>query len=121
MEYQPFKHKSFVYQSFVYALLNDQTILFQTIQFSINTQFRCKTVFLHLYRTLSAATNPSQSGPGSHGNDGVLCIPQSSSITGTSPPDCLVSYPGYSLVGAVLPLNRDAVSVFYIRLGQTDY
>ena len=28
---------------------------------------------------------------------GVLCIPQSSSITGTSPPDCLVSYPGYPL------------------------
>ena len=28
---------------------------------------------------------------------GVLCIPQSSSITGTSPSDCLVFYPGHSL------------------------
>ena len=27
------------------------------------------------------------------GNDGILCIPQSSSITGTSPSDCLMSYP----------------------------
>ena len=46
--------------------------------------------------TLSGATTPGQSGPGSHGNDGVLCIPQSSSITGVSPSDCLVSYPGHS-------------------------
>ena len=37
-----------------------------------------------------------QSGPGSDGNEGVLRIPQSSCITGTSPSDCLVSYPGHS-------------------------
>ena len=35
-----------------------------------------------------------QSGRGSDGNEGVLCIPQNSSITGTSASDCLVSYPG---------------------------
>ena len=29
----------------------------------------------------------------------MLCIPQSSSITGTSPSNCLVSYLGHSLVG----------------------
>ena len=40
---------------------------------------------------------PGQSGPGSEGNKGVLCIPQSSSITGTSPSDFFVSYPGHSL------------------------
>ena len=40
---------------------------------------------------------PGQSGPGSNGNEGVLRIPQSPSITGTSPSDCLVSYPGHSL------------------------
>ena len=33
-------------------------------------------------RTLSGATTPGQSGPGSDGNDGVLHFPQSSSITG---------------------------------------
>ena len=48
-------------------------------------------------RTLSGATTPGQSGPRSDGNEGVLCIPQSSSITGTLPSDCLVSYPGHSL------------------------
>ena len=34
---------------------------------------------------LSGATNPGQSRPGSDGNEGVFCIPQSSS-------DCLLSY-----------------------------
>ena len=42
-------------------------------------------------RTLSGATTPDQSGPGSDGNEGVLRIPQSSTISGTSPSDCLVS------------------------------
>ena len=41
------------------------------------------------------------------------------STAGTSPLDCLVSYPGHSL-GGVLPLRREAVSVFYSprRLGK---
>ena len=43
-------------------------------------------------RALSGATNPGKSGPGSDGNEGVLHIPQSSSITAASPSDCLVSY-----------------------------
>ena len=38
-----------------------------------------------------------QSGPGSDGNDGVFCIPQSSSIIEASPSDCLVSYPVHTL------------------------
>ena len=46
-------------------------------------------------RTLSGATTPGQSGPGSGCNEGVLRIPQSSSIAGASPSDCLVSYPGH--------------------------
>ena len=41
-----------------------------------------------------------QSGPGSDGNEGVLCIPQSSSNVGTSQWDCLVSYPGHSFGGS---------------------
>ena len=48
-------------------------------------------------RTLSSATTLGQSEPGSDGNEGVLCIPQSSSITEASPSDCLVSYPGHLL------------------------
>ena len=46
---------------------------------------------------------PGQSGPGSDGDEGVLRIPQSSSIAGTSPSDCLVSYPEHSLGGGSYP------------------
>ena len=38
-----------------------------------------------------------QSGPGSDGNEELLHIPQNSSLTGPSPSDCLVPYPGHSL------------------------
>ena len=48
-------------------------------------------------RTLSGATTLGQSGPGSNGSEEMLRIPQSPSITRTSPSDCLVSYLGHSL------------------------
>ena len=80
---------------FVQTQLNVQAVLFQAIQFS--TQF---TSILPLDRTLSGATTPGQSGPGSDGNEEVLRIPQSSSIIGTSPSDSLVSYPGHLLEGS---------------------
>ena len=48
-------------------------------------------------RTLSGATRPGQSGPGSDGNKWALCIPQSSCITGVSASDYFVSYTGHSL------------------------
>ena len=54
-------------------------------------------------RAQSGATIPGKSRPGGNGNEEVLRIPQSSSIAGTSPSDCLVSYPGHSL-GALTPL-----------------
>ena len=44
---------------------------------------------------LSGATTPSQNGPESDSNEGVPRIPQSSGISGTSPSDCLESYPGH--------------------------
>ena len=47
--------------------------------------------------------------PGSDGTEGVLRIPQSSSIAGTSLSDCLVSYTGHSLWGGGLtPLQRSS-------------
>ena len=58
-------------------------------------------------RTLSGATTPGQS------NEGVLHIPQSSSISGTSSSGCLVSYLGHLLEAGVLPLCREAVYVFH--------
>ena len=111
-----------------------KTVPFQTIQFSISTQFKCKsTVYLSktflfqairfsqtvefcismqfisiqpIDRARSGATIPGQTGPGSNGNEGVLRISQSSSINGTSPSDCLVSILGHSL-------EEVAVGVFY--------
>ena len=47
-------------------------------------------------RALTGATTPGQSGPGSDGDEEVLCIPQSFSITKASSSDGLVSYPGHS-------------------------
>ena len=64
------------------------------MQFSISTLF---SSIWPIDSTLSGATTSGQSGPGSNGNKGVLCIPQSSNITGASPSDCLVSYPGHVL------------------------
>ena len=61
--------------------------LFQTIQFSS---------IWSIDRTLSDATTP-QSGPGSNGNEGALCIPQSFRITEALQPYCLVSYPEHPL------------------------
>ena len=57
-------------------------------------------------RTLSSATTPGQSGPGSNGNEGILRILQSSSITEASPSDCLVSYPWHSLREGFTSLQR---------------
>ena len=76
---------------------------FKQITFNIRTQF---SSIWPIDRNLSGATTLGQSGPGSDGNEGVLCIPR------TSPSDHLVSYPGH-LLGRRLPLCREAVSVFY--------
>ena len=53
--------------------------------------------------TLSDATTPSLSGAGSDGNEGLHRIPQSLSIIGTSPSDCLVSYPGHFFGRSLTP------------------
>ena len=71
--------------------LNVKSVLFQPIQFNKSTLFR--SIWL-INRALSGATTLSHSGLGSNGNEGVLCILQSPSITETSPPDFLVSYTG---------------------------
>ena len=49
-----------------------QTVLIQTIQFSISMQFNS---IQPIDRALSGATISGQSGPGSHGIEGVLRIP----------------------------------------------
>ena len=63
-------------------------------------------------RTLSGATTPGQSGPGSDDNEDLLRILQSSMINGASPSDCLVSYPGHSWEGScnILTSKREITS-----------
>ena len=95
--------------------LHVKTVLFRAILFSLSMQFNC--IWL-IYRTVLGVTIPCPSGSGSNANEGVLCIPQSSSIIGTSPSDCLVLYPEHSLGVGVLPLGKETVCVFYSRLGK---
>ena len=86
------------------AVSMSKTVLFQTIQFTISTQF---SYIRPIDRILAGATTQSQSGPRSDGNEGVLHIPQNSSISGTSPSDCLVSYPGHLFEGVLTFLQRN--------------
>ena len=95
-------NNSIKHQSFVYTQLNDQTVLFKAIQFSISHLFALSLNVSFIWsidRTLSGATTLGQIGSESNSNEGVLCIPQSSTITRASPSDCLMSYLGHSLGG----------------------
>ena len=100
---------------FVYTLLNDQSVLFQTNQFNTSHLFAHNSMsnssIWPIDRTPSCVTTLGQSEPGSDGNERVLHIPQSSSITEAVPFDSLVSYPGHSWGWGVLPFCRDAVGV----------
>ena len=66
-------------------------------------------------RALSGGTILGQSGPGSDDNEGVLRIPQSSSITGTSS-DCLVSYQDTPWGGALTLLERSSRCILQPQL-----
>ena len=99
-------NSSIKHLSFVYSQLNDQTVLFQTIQFSIS----------HLIiRKVPIKCNHSlQSGPGKNGNKGVLYIPQNSRI-GTLSSDSLGSHQRHSFAGSSLSLRHSRLlfSHFY--------
>ena len=119
-------NNSLKHLSFVYTQLNDQSVLFLTIQFSIIHFFAYSLSIISsiwsIDRTLLSATCPGQSGLGSDGNGGIFSISLSSSITATSPSDCLVPYQGYSMAGGILLHCRDLIGVFYSpnRQGQTN-
>ena len=89
-------NNSIKHQSFVYTQLINQTVLFQTIQFSINhllaLSLNVKQFYLTQDKTLFR-------GPGNDGNDRVLCISQRSCITGASPSNVL----GHTLLVGVTP------------------
>ena len=118
---------------YIILIMTNNDCLFDLVEFygiSYCRLFNVKSIFIHINspissnsvwykytqftsiwpvdRTLSGDTTLGQSGPGSNGNEGVLCIPLISGITEASSSDCLVSYSRY--FGGLLP--RDAVSVF---------
>ena len=110
-------NSSIKHQSFVYTQLNDQTVLFQTIQFSMSfvcTQFKCQTI---LYNLLIGATILGKSGSASNSNERVFCIPHSSSITSTSPSDCLMySYGPPHMAGQKQDDQLKHTSSSYVRI-----
>ena len=102
-----------VSQSFVYTQLNVTTVLFQTIQFSISAQL---SSIWPIDRTLSGATTPGQSRPGSDGK--WWGIPHY--LKRQHYWNLTIRLESFrTLVGGVLRLCRDAVGVFYCtcRLG----
>ena len=70
-------------------------------------------------KTLSGATTHGQSGPVRNSNEGVLCISQSSSITGALLSDCLVLYLEQTL-DWVLPPAAEMQSVYSTALADWD-
>ena len=102
-------NNSIKHQSFVYTQLNVKTIQFSISHFFLCTQFKYQSSIWPIDRTLSGATTPSQSGSESDGNEGVLHIPQNSSITRASLSDCLVSYPGHSVGESYLSAKMQLV------------
>ena len=69
-------------------------VLFKTIQLSISTQFSSIWPIERSYEVLPFQAKVDL---GAIANEGVLHIPQRSSVTGTLPSDCLVSKSGHSL------------------------
>ena len=77
-----------------------KTVLFQIVQFIINTPFR---LIWAIDMILSGATSPGSYWPGSDGIEGVFRLSQSSSIAGASSSDFLESYPEKQLVYSTAP------------------
>ena len=106
----------FYIKQFNQCQLNVKKVLFQEIRFGTNTQF---SSIWPIERSQSGATTPGQSGSGNNDNEGVLRIPQSSSITGTTPSDYLVSYTGHSAVYSSVPAdwaNCAFIFTFFVQL-----
>ena len=79
-----FKHKQFYFKQFSLAYKDN---------FISGNSFRTSTQFSSIWPVDRTLSTSGHSGPGWNGNEGVLSILQSSSITGASSSDYLVSYP----------------------------
>ena len=94
--------KQFYFQQFSLAYvrrLNIKIVLYQAIQFSISTQLGSILYIHRIYQLLPLWASVDL---GAMAMKGVLCIPQNSIITRTSPSDCLVPYLGHPLQGFYL-------------------
>ena len=107
---------SIKHRSLIYTQLNDQTVLFQTIQISIITQF---SSIRPIDRTQSNAITPCQSGSGSDGNKWILRILQSSSIPEFSPSIVLCHIQDTQLVSPN-PLQRSSRCILQPQPTGTD-
>ena len=85
------KHESFVYTQLKWS---NSSISHKSFVFAV---LLLNSSFWPMDRTLSGVTTLGQSRPRSNGNEGIFHIPQSFSITGASPSDCLKLYPGHLL------------------------
>ena len=97
------------HQSFVYTQLNDQTVLFLTIQVSISHLFTLSLNVKQFYltdRTLLGVTTTGQSGPGSNSNKKLLLHIPKAPVLLEPLSDYLVLYPGNLLEGGLTPLER---------------
>ena len=104
-------NNSFSYQSFVYTPLKDQTVLFQTTQFSKSHLFALISNVKQFYLTHRLDLRPEWSWEQWQWR-GTLCYPKFQHYSSLT--IWLSSVISRTLVGRVLPLCRDAVSVFYI-------
>ena len=73
-----------------------QVLLYSTNNLKSVICFRTVCSIWLIDRTLSGASTPGQSGPGSNSNEGVLHFPQIWKAE-ASPSDCFVSLSGHSL------------------------
>ena len=106
-------NNSIKHRSFVYSQLDVKQFYFKQFNLAwvicLNTiQILNSSIWL-IDRTLSGVTTPSQCGPGSDGNEEVLHISQSFSITEALASDCLMSYPWHSLKGSYVTAEMQLV------------
>ena len=91
--------------------LNDQAVLFLTIQFSLSYLFALILNIKQFDLTYQLLPLQVRVDLGTMAMKGYSTFSKTSN-TGASQSDCLMSYLGNSL-GEVLPINRDTVYIFY--------
>ena len=119
-KYCCFTNNSVKHQYFVYTLLDDQILPFQTIQFSMSrllTVWMSNSSIWPIDKNLSGATSPGQSGPGSNRKNRILHI-RKIFKGGVSLSVSVMSYPGNSLGGGFWPSSE--MQSVYLQLHPTE-